>query len=58
MEKRTRVRARMVSQTISELIEQADNIMIAGHAMPDLDSVGAGLGVWRLAQTKINQHSL
>ncbi|KAI3473811.1 hypothetical protein Pfo_030890 [Paulownia fortunei] len=41
MEKRTRVRARM-----------ADNIMIAGHAMPDLDSVGAGLGVWRLAQTK------
>lgn len=52
MEKRTRVRARMVSQTISELIEQADNIMIAGHAMPDLDSVGAGLGVWRLAQTK------
>ena len=52
MEKRTRVRARMVSQTIAELMEQADNIMIVGHAMPDLDAVGSGLGVWRMAQTK------
>ena len=52
MEKRTRVRARMISQTIGELVEQADNVMIVGHASPDLDAVGSGLGVWRLAQTK------
>lgn len=52
MEKRTRVRARMISQTVVELMEQSDNIMIVGHATPDLDAVGAGLGIWRMAQTK------
>lgn len=52
MEKRTRVRARMISQTVAELMEQSDNIMIVGHATPDLDAVGAGLGIWRMAQTK------
>lgn len=52
MEKRTRVRARMISQTVAELMEQADNIMIVGHATPDLDAVGAGLGIWRMAQTQ------
>lgn len=52
MEKRTRVRARMISQTVAELMEQADNIMIVGHTTPDLDAVGAGLGIWRMAQTQ------
>jgi len=52
MEKRTRVRARMISQTVAELMEQSDNIMIAGHKTPDLDAIGAGLGIWRMAQTK------
>ncbi len=52
MEKRTRVRARMMSHTVAELMEQSDNIMIVGHATPDLDAVGAGLGIWRMAQTK------
>ena len=52
MEKRTLVLARMISQTVAELMEQSDNIMIVGHATPDLDAVGAGLGIWRMAQTK------
>ena len=52
MEKRTRVRARMISQTVAELMEQSDNIMIVGHVRPDLDAIGAGLGIWRMAQTK------
>ena len=52
MEKRTRVRARMISQTVAELMEQSDNVMIVGHATPDLDAIGAGLGIWRMAQTK------
>ncbi|CAH1855179.1 DHH family phosphoesterase [Convivina intestini] len=52
MEKRTRVRARVVSQTIAELMDQADQVMIVGHNMPDLDSIGAALGLWRFAQTR------
>ena len=52
MAKRTRVRARVVSQALGELVEQADQVMIVGHAYPDLDAIGAALGIWRLAQTK------
>lgn len=52
MAKRTRVRARVVSQALGELVEQADQVMIVGHVYPDLDAIGAALGIWRLAQTK------
>ncbi|WEV54563.1 DHH family phosphoesterase [Leuconostocaceae bacterium ESL0723] len=52
MEKRTRVRARVISQTIAELMDQSDRIMVVGHSTPDLDAVGAALGIWRFAQTR------
>ncbi|MDF7668599.1 DHH family phosphoesterase [Lactobacillus sp. ESL0703] len=50
MEKRTRVRARMVSQAISELFKEADRVFVVGHANPDMDSVGSGIGVVKIAQ--------
>ncbi|MBA1392481.1 hypothetical protein EQ500_00970, partial [Lactobacillus sp. XV13L] len=50
MEKRTRVRARMVSQAISELFKEADRVFVVGHANPDMDSVGSGLGVVKIAR--------
>lgn len=50
MEKRTRVRARMISQALSELIMQADQVFIMGHSNPDMDSVGAALGLRRIVQ--------
>lgn len=50
MEKRTRVRARMVSQAISELFKDADRVFVVGHARPDMDSVGSGIGVVKLAR--------
>lgn len=49
MEKRTRVRARMVSQAISELFKDADRVFVVGHQRPDMDSVGSGIGVVKLA---------
>ena len=49
MEKRTRVRARMVSQAISELFKDADQVFVVGHQRPDMDSVGSGIGVVKLA---------
>ncbi|MBS9337108.1 DHH family phosphoesterase [Fructobacillus parabroussonetiae] len=52
MEKRTRVRARVISQTIAELMDQADQIFVVGHKMPDLDAVGSAMGLWRFAQTR------
>lgn len=50
MEKRTRVRARMVSQAISELFKEADRVFVVGHANPDMDSVGSGIGVVKIAR--------
>lgn len=49
MEKRTRVRARMISQALTELMNQADQIFVMGHDNPDMDSLGACLGVRRIA---------
>ena len=50
MEKRTRVRARMVSQAISELFKEADRVFVVGHASPDMDSIGSGIGVVKIAR--------
>ncbi len=50
MEKRTRVRARMISQAMQDLFKQADQIFVMGHNHPDMDSLGASLGIRRIAQ--------
>lgn len=50
MEKRTRVRARMISQALKELIDQADQLLVMGHKKPDMDSLGACLGIRRIAE--------
>src|SRR5699024_7577936 len=49
MEKRTRVRARMISQALQELMAQADQLFVMGHKNPDMDSLGACLGIRRIA---------
>lgn len=50
MEKRTRVRARMISQALNELMGDADQIFVQGHTRPDMDSLGACMGIRRIAQ--------
>lgn len=54
MEKRTRVRARMISQALQELMNGSDQIFVQGHRVPDMDSIGACLGIRRIA--KMNGH--
>lgn len=49
MEKRTRVRARMISQALQELMNQSDQVFVMGHQRPDMDSIGACLGLRRIA---------
>ena len=46
LEKRTRVRARVISQALRELIFESSNIFIMGHKNPDMDSFGAAVGLW------------
>jgi len=45
VEKRTRVRARVISHALRDLIKESDHVIIAGHRMPDMDSLGAAIGV-------------
>ncbi|MDN6327239.1 MAG: DHH family phosphoesterase [Alkalibacterium sp.] len=49
MEKRTRVRSRMISQAMQKLMKDSDKIFVMGHKNPDMDSVGSSLGVARIA---------
>ncbi|GLO68198.1 MULTISPECIES: DHH family phosphoesterase [Oceanobacillus] len=51
MEKRTRVRARVISHALKELVKASDNVMIMGHKSPDMDSIGAAIGVMNIAKT-------
>lgn len=46
--KSTRVRARIVAQTIHEQMLQADRIFVMGHANEDYDAIGATLGMAKL----------
>ncbi|MFD1066617.1 DHH family phosphoesterase [Oceanobacillus locisalsi] len=51
MEKRTRVRARVISHALKELVRASDNVIIMGHKSPDMDSIGAAIGVLNIAKT-------
>ena len=51
LEKRTKVKARIVANALQELMEEAEDIFIMGHTNSDIDAMGASLGVYRLART-------
>ena len=51
LEKRTKVKARIVANALQELMEEAENIFVMGHTNSDIDAMGASLGVYRLAKT-------
>lgn len=50
MEKRTRVRARVISHALKELIKSSDEVIIMGHKSPDMDALGAAIGILKIAQ--------
>lgn len=49
VEKRTRVRARVISHALRDLIQESDRVFIMGHKYPDMDSIGAAIGVSKMA---------
>lgn len=51
VEKRTKVKARVISHALEELIQKAENVIIMGHLNGDIDSLGSSLGIYRLAKT-------
>lgn len=49
-EKRARVRSRMFSAALRNLMEQCENMVIMGHKVPDLDSLGSAMGLYACAR--------
>jgi len=49
VEKRTRVRARVISHALRDLIQGSDKVFVMGHSHPDMDAIGAAIGVRKMA---------
>ncbi|QZT34262.1 DHH family phosphoesterase [Caldalkalibacillus thermarum TA2.A1] len=50
VEKRTRVRARVISHALRDMIKESDKVFIMGHRDPDMDAVGAAIGMLKAVQ--------
>ncbi len=50
MEKNTRVKARVKAHALREIITGKDKVIVMGHRMADVDSFGAAVGIYRVAQ--------
>lgn len=46
IEKRTKVRARVIGHALLELINESSSIFIMGHKNPDIDCLGAAVGIY------------
>lgn len=51
VEKRTKVKARVVAHALENLIKESNKVMIMGHTNPDMDCIGASMGIYRLAKS-------
>lgn len=51
VEKITRVKARVKAHALKELVEAKEKVVIMGHAIGDADSLGAAIGIYRIAKT-------
>ena len=51
VEKRTKVKARIVAHALEELMSECEQVVIMGHSNPDIDAMGSALGVYRIAKT-------
>ncbi|PGS54416.1 DHH family phosphoesterase [Bacillus sp. AFS041924] len=48
VEKRTRVRARVISHALRDLMKSSANVMIMGHKLPDMDALGSAVGILKM----------
>jgi c-di-AMP phosphodiesterase-like protein len=65
VEKRTRVRARVISHALKDLVLESSNVIIMGHKLPDMDAIGAAIGILKVAELNqkegyivLNEHEL
>ena len=51
LEKRTKVKSRVIAGALEELFADSKNIIIMGHKNPDADCLGSALGIYRVAKS-------
>ncbi|MBM6926161.1 DHH family phosphoesterase [Pseudoflavonifractor phocaeensis] len=52
LEKRTKVKSRVMANALGELMADASMVFVMGHKFPDLDCIGAAAGVCAMARKK------
>lgn len=50
VERNTRVKARVKALALREIMEGRENVIIMGHSLSDVDSIGAGIGIYCAAK--------
>jgi len=50
LDKTNRVRARIISQALMDLIEKSEDVYIIGHKNTDIDCIGAAVGIYKICQ--------
>lgn len=55
VEKRNKGKSRIVALALRRLIDQSSRVYVMGHKLPDMDSLGAALGVARMAMNRGKQ---
>ncbi|MBR3134704.1 MAG: DHH family phosphoesterase [Clostridia bacterium] len=50
VEKRTKVKARMIAHALQELVQESDNVLLMGHSHCDMDAIGSAMGLYRFAK--------
>lgn len=52
VEKRNKVRSRVISHALMQLIDQSDKVFVMGHRNADMDSFGASIGIIRAVKNR------
>lgn len=55
VEKRNKVRARVIAYALRQLIEQSSTVFVMGHKNPDMDAIGSAIGVLRAIKNRRKQ---
>ncbi|MBQ9737352.1 MAG: DHH family phosphoesterase [Clostridia bacterium] len=52
IEKRTKVKARVVAHALRELVDHSNKVIIMGHTNSDMDSIGAAIGLLKAVKSR------
>lgn len=57
VEKRSKVRTRVISTTLAKVIIDSEKVLVMGHKYSDLDCIGAGIGIFSMVTKTFGKHS-